>query len=219
MSAAQTPLWDLPIRVFHWSIVLLLPLAWWTGEEGEFDWHARIGYTILVLVAVRVLWGFVGSRHARFSDFLAGPARVLRYLRGDESGGVGHNPAGGWSVIVLLGLLLLQGVSGLFNTDDTLFSGPLHYAASTGFRDTMGELHEITFDLLVVLVVLHIAAVLFYQFRRGEPLLQAMLRGYSAGKQGLEKPRPWWWALLLVVLVSLALWWGLEQAPRPPPMW
>lgn len=219
MSAARTPLWDLPVRVFHWALVVLLPLAWWTGEEGEFEWHARIGYTILVLVVVRILWGFVGSRHARFSDFLAGPARVLRYFRGEEPGGVGHNPAGGWSVIALLSLLLLQAVSGLFNNDDTLFNGPLYYAASTGFRDAMGELHELAFDLLVVLVVVHIATVLFYQFRRNVPLLQAMIRGYAAGREGLERPRPWWWAMVLVVVASLALWWGLEQAPKPPPMW
>ena len=129
--------WDLPVRVFHWSLVVLIPLAWWTGEEGKFDWHSWVGYSLLVLVVTRIIWGVVGSRHARFTDFLRGPGAIRGYLKGEPAATPGHNPLGGWAVVALLSVLLLQAVSGLFNSDDVLYNGPLYYAASTGFRDTM----------------------------------------------------------------------------------
>ena len=211
--------WDLPVRVFHWSLVVLIPLAWWTGEEGKFDWHSWVGYSLLILVVTRIVWGVVGSRHARFSDFLKGPGVIRGYLKGEPAATPGHNPLGGWAVVALLSVLLLQAVSGLFNSDDVLYNGPLYYAASTGFRDTMGEVHEVAFDALVVLLVLHLVAVAYYQFRRRQPLVQAMLRGRAASKEGREAPRPWWIAVLIAGVLALLLWWGLSLAPEPPRMW
>ena len=211
--------WDLPVRVFHWSLVVLIPLAWWTGEEGKFDWHSWVGYSLLVLVVTRIIWGVVGSRHARFTDFLRGPGAIRGYLKGEPAATPGHNPLGGWAVVALLSVLLLQAVSGLFNSDDVLYNGPLYYAASTGFRDTMGEVHEVAFDALVVLLVLHLVAVAYYQFRRRQPLVQAMLRGRAASKEGREAPRPWWIAVLIAGVLALLLWWGLSLAPEPPRMW
>jgi cytochrome b len=219
MSGNAHQLWDLPVRVFHWSLVVLLPLAWWTGEEGNFDWHSWVGYSLLVLVVTRIVWGVVGSRHARFSDFLKGPGAIRGYLNGEPATTPGHNPLGGWSVVALLSVLLLQAVSGLFNSDDVLYNGPLYYAASTDFRDTMGVIHELAFDALVVLLVLHLLAVAYYQFRRRQPLVQAMLRGQAEGKAGREAPRPWWLAVLIAGLLALLLWWGLSLAPEPPRMW
>ncbi len=213
------PLWDLPTRTFHWAVVLCIPLAWWSGEEGEYDIHTWVGYTVICLVATRVVWGFVGSRHSRFSDFLVGPRAVLAYLRGAPPRSAGHNPLGGWSVLAMLLLLSLQGFSGLFNHDDVSFKGPLYHAAGAGFRDAMGGLHETTFYLLLALVCLHLAAVLHYQFRRRQQLVQAMLRGRSPGREGRSSPAPWWAALLILLLVALALRWGLSLAPRPPPLW
>ncbi len=217
--AAGNTLWDIPTRVFHWTVVIALGLAWWSAEEERYDLHEWLGYLIIVLVVSRVLWGFFGSRHSRFSDFLAGPRTVLAYVRGAGSPTPGHNPLGGWSVLVLLTLLLLQGVSGLFNADDILFSGPLYYAAPSEFRDAMGEVHEIAFNVLLGFAGLHILAVLYYQFMRGDGVIRAMLFGRAAGKEGLEAPRSPWLALLLILLVAAALWFGLEQAPQPQPMW
>jgi cytochrome b len=219
MSGNAHQLWDLPVRFFHWSLVVLLPLAWWTGEEGNFDWHSWVGYSLLVLVVTRIVWGLVGSRHARFSDFLKGPGAIRGYFNGEPATTPGHNPLGGWSVVALLSVLLLQAVSGLFNSDDVLYNGPLYYAASTDFRDTMGVIHELAFDALVVLLVLHLLAVAYYQFRRRQPLVQAMLRGQAEGKAGREAPRPWWLAVLIAGLLALLLWWGLSLAPEPPRMW
>ncbi|SRR6056297_154169 len=211
------PLWDLPTRVFHWAIVCLLPLAWLSAETDNYEWHSWIGYSILVLVAFRLCWGFIGSRHSRFADFLVGPARVLAYVRGKGAASAGHNPLGGWSVVVLLLLLGLQGVSGLFNSEDIIFEGPLYYAASSELRDTMGEVHEIVFNVLLGFIALHIAAVLYHQLRLKEKLVQAMLRGRAAGREGRASPAPLWLAVVLLAVLAGLLWWGLSLAPQPDP--
>lgn len=218
MPSPNYPLWDVATRCFHWAIVCCIPLAWWSAETENYDLHQWLGYTVIVLVVSRVVWGFVGSPHSRFADFLVGPRKVLAYLRGEGASSAGHNPLGGWSVLALLTLLLAQALSGLFNTDDVLFSGPLYYAASTEFRDAMGVVHDVAFNLLLALVVLHIAAVLVHQYRFGEKLLQAMIRGRAEGREGRGKPVPLWRALGILLLISLALWWGLAQAPQPAPM-
>jgi cytochrome b len=215
MRTKLTPLWDLPTRLFHWLVVACLPLSWWSAETERYDVHEWLGYTIITLVISRVIWGFIGSRHSRFGDFIVGPGKVLAYVRGQGSASAGHNPLGGWSVLVLLLLLLGQAVSGLFNTDDVLFSGPLYYAASTGFRDAMGQVHDIAFYALVGLVCLHILVVLYRQLRLKEKLLQAMLKGSAPGREGQAAPAALWPALVAVLMVALALWWGLQQAPKP----
>ncbi|MFV8816401.1 cytochrome b/b6 domain-containing protein [Haliea sp. E17] len=212
-------LWDIPTRLFHWSLVVALGLAWWSAEEERYGVHEWTGYTIIVLVVSRIVWGFLGSRHSRFSDFLAGPRRIAAYLRGEGSATPGHNPLGGWSVLLLLTLLLLQAVSGLFNSDDILFSGPLYYAASGEFRDAMGEIHEIAFNVLLAFAALHVLAVCYYQFLRKDRLINAMLLGRAQGKVGVEAPRSFWLYLVVVLLVGAALWFGLQQAPQPQSIW
>lgn len=214
-SKEPHPLWDIPTRTFHWLIVCLVPLSWWSAEEGYYDVHQWSGYAVLVLVASRVAWGFLGSRHSRFQDFLVGPAGVLAYLRGRGTDRVGHNPLGGWSVIVLLVLLLAQAISGLFNSDDVLYSGPLYYWAGNDLRTVMGVTHEVAFNALLALVGLHIAAVCYHQWRLQEKLLQAMVRGSAAGREGREAPVAWWRAAAIAIVIGLVLWWLLEQAPRP----
>jgi cytochrome b len=212
-------LWDLPTRVFHWALVLCMALAWWSGEEGRNDVHEWTGYTLIVLVVSRIVWGFVGSRHSRFSDFVRGPGATLAYLRGEGSPTPGHNPLGAWSVLALLLLILLQAISGLFNSDDILFSGPLYYAASTSLRDTMGVIHQWTFDALLVLIALHVLVASYHQWVKKDGLIRAMLTGRTAHKAGLAAPVATWKALVIVALVAGALWLGLEQAPQPQPLW
>lgn len=211
--------WDIPTRVFHWTLAAGIALAWWSGEEGRNDLHEWTGYTLLVLVASRIVWGFVGSRHSRFSDFVRGPRATIAYLRGEGSPTPGHNPLGAWSVLALLLLVLVQAVSGLFNSDDILFSGPLYYAASTGFRDAMGEVHVLAFDALLALVALHVLVVCYHQWVKKDGLIRAMLTGKAVNKAGLSAPVASWKALLILLLVAGALWLGLEQAPQPQPLW
>lgn len=215
MHSSEKRLWDIPTRVFHWLIVCCLPLAWWSAEEERYDLHQWNGYAVLVLVVARIIWGFIGSRHSRFTDFVVGLAGVRRYLQGRGAKSAGHNPLGGWSVLLLLTLLLLQAVSGLFNSDDVLFSGPFYYWADSDFRDWMGVVHDTAFNGLLALVCLHILAVFYHQFRLKEKVLQAMVFGAAAGREGREAPVPWWPMIVIVAVLSLALWWGLEQAPGP----
>lgn len=210
------PLWDIPTRVFHWSLPLLVGLAWWSAEQERYELHEWIGFTLIVLLASRLVWGVVGSRHSRFSDFVAGPRRVLGYLRHGESPTPGHNPLGGWSVLALIGLLLVQAVSGLFNTDEVFYNGPLYYAVKGSVRDTMGAVHEVTFDLLLGLVCLHVLVVLYRQFLRKDRLISAMVAGSAPGRSGLAPAVATWKALVIVLVVAGLLYWGLQQAPPPP---
>ena len=166
----QYPLWDIPTRVFHWTLVAAVALAWWSAEQERYDIHEWTGYTVLVLVVSRIVWGVVGSVHSRFTDFVAGPGRVRAYLQGQGSPTPGHNPLGGWSVLALLTLLLLQAVSGLFNSDDVLFSGPLYYAAESGFRDMLiiSDNNPIPYILgrpISLVVIAMIVAAVYFSFK------------------------------------------------------
>ena len=213
------PLWDLPTRLFHWLLVSCVVLAWVSAEFERYDLHEWVGYTLIVLLLTRLLWGLVGSVHSRFTDFIAGPKRIIGYIKGEGSPTPGHNPLGGWSVVALLSLLLLQAFSGLFNSDDVLFSGPLYYAADSDFRDLMGSVHDIAFNVLLGLIILHILVVCYHQFLKKDSMITAMIRGFAADRAGREAPVAAWKALLLVVIVAGLLWWGLEQAPQPQPLW
>ncbi|MBN7798150.1 cytochrome b/b6 domain-containing protein [Parahaliea mediterranea] len=223
MSSKRYPLWDWPTRLFHWILVLAIPLAWWTGEEGLTDWHERLGYTVLVLVLFRLAWGFWGSRASRFGAFLRGPRAVAGFVRDglrDRDGAAsGHNPLGGWFVVVALALLLLQVVSGLFNSDDILFDGPLHHLASGAWQDRFGAVHEVAFNALLGLVALHILAVAWHQWARGEKLVQAMVKGSVAGREGAAPPAPAWRALCFLALAGAGLWLLLELVPAPVSPW
>ncbi|MFK7975085.1 MAG: cytochrome b/b6 domain-containing protein [Halioglobus sp.] len=216
-APSKKTLWDIPTRVFHWSIVACVLLSWWSAEEQRYDLHEYSGYTVIVLVLFRIIWGFVGSTHSRFSDFLVGPGKLDHYLRTGEYQSAGHNPIGGLSTIAFLLLLLMQGVSGLFNTDDIIFSGPLHFMASTELRDTMGLVHDMLFTVLLGFIAVHIVAVLYHQLRKKEPLIQAMVRGRASGREGRGSVVAWWPAIVIIAALAAALLWGLEQAPQPQP--
>jgi len=210
-------LWDKPTRLFHWALVLCIVLAWLSAEQQWYEIHLYTGYSVIVLVVFRVLWGFIGSLHSRFSDFVVGPAKLDHYLRTGEYSSAGHNPLGALSVMALLLLLLVQAVSGLFNSDDILFSGPLHYWASTELRDLMGQVHDLLFNLLLGLIALHIGAVFYHQRRHQLPLVRAMILGRAPGREGQESPVAWWPAIVVVTVLACLLVWALEQAPQPQP--
>ncbi len=208
-------LWDLPTRLFHWASVLALPLACWSAEAGWHTVHLWTGYSVLVMVVTRLIWGFVGSRHSRFSDFMAGSTQVVAYLRGHGTAIVGHNPLGGWSVLAMLSLMLAQAISGLFNSDELMFSGPLYYSVGDDLRALMGQIHGIAFYLLLALAGLHLVAITYYQLWRGQRLIAAMWRGSAPGREGLAPPVSTLRALIIVALVAVALWWALQLAPQP----
>jgi len=179
----QRLVWDLPTRVTHWLLAICVPLAWVTHELGTeyFHWHRYTGYTVAVLVAFRVVWGWAGTKHARFASFLRGPRSVLDYVcsfgRGAADNVPGHNPAGGWMAIVLLGLLGLQVATGLFANDQIFNTGPFYGWVSAQTSDALSRLHRRSYDWLLIAVAIHIAAVLVYLIVKKRNLVRPMLTG------------------------------------------
>jgi cytochrome b len=214
-GGTQVKVWDTPVRLFHWVLVLLFASMFFSGKSGSewLEWHVRAGYAILALLLFRVLWGFVGSTHARFSSFLAGPKACidcLRHLaRREPSPYAGHNPLGGWMVLVLLIALLFQAGTGLFANDDVLFEGPLASLVSKSLSDRLTSWHSWNFNLLLLLAGLHIVAVLYHAGFMKENLIGAMFTGVKhvpahAGSTVARFASPWL-ALVLLCVAALAV--------------
>src|SRR5258708_10569159 len=182
-TQATTTVWDLPLRVFHWVLVLLVISRVVAGTIGgnAMECHALGGYTILPLVLFRILWGFAGGTHARFHDFVRGPAAVARYadmvIKGTAASHRGHNPLGGWSVVLMLVSLLVQAVTGLFANDDVMMEGPLAKHVSDDASALFTAIHDVNAGILLTLISLHILAVFFYLFRRKQDLIGPMITG------------------------------------------
>ncbi len=185
--------WDLPTRLFHWCLFLLVGASWATGEMGEMEWHMRSGIAILTLLLFRLLWGFYGSTTARFVSFVTSPLRAISYGRdlaaGKAARYLGHNPLGGWMVVVLILLLLSQAATGLFSNDDIFTEGPLYHLVTKATSDYLTGLHKTLFDLLLVCVAIHVAASLFYLFVKKENLILPMIHGFKRGS-GLDQAGP-----------------------------
>lgn len=205
--------WDLPTRLFHWLLVGLFAFLWYSGGASDelMAWHMRAGYALLTLLVFRVLWGLWGSRHSRFVSFLAPPRRTLEYLRAllarRLTPASGHNPLGGWMVLVMLVSLLVQTISGLFATDDISLAGPLNNTVSNSTAGQLTSVHHLNFDLLLILAGLHIAAILAHRVL-GEPLTLAMITGRkrAEGQETDEPFAPLWRALLLALAAGAAVW-------------
>ena len=186
---SDKPVWDLPTRIFHWSLVLLVAFSLITGQFGEHlgikvvTWHQFSGCAILALLIFRIFWGFFGGTHARFASFVRGPRTVLGYLRGLFSGRgseahAGHNPLGGWSVVAMLLCLALQACTGLFLSDDDLgFEGPLAKYISNHTGDQLKAVHEANAIVLVTLIVMHLSAIAYHFLVMGENLVRPMVTG------------------------------------------
>ncbi len=183
MQYERMKIWDVPVRATHWALVALIVFSWWSGKEGGnvMTYHMWSGYTILTLVIFRVLWGFLGSSTARFSSFVRGPRAVGRYaatmFRRGMSGYPGHNPVGGWSVVLMLLSMALQASTGLFANDDIMTEGPLVRYVSKALSDTLTSVHYYNFYVLLALVGMHVAAVVFYLVYKSENLVTAMITG------------------------------------------
>lgn len=181
----KLPVWDLPTRLFHWLLVLLFALSWWSAENHEMEWHYRSGLTLLMLLAFRLIWGFIGGSSARFAGFVRGPGATLDYLRGARAKSVGHNPLGGYSVIAMLLALVVQVGTGLFATDiDGLESGPLSHFVDFDQGRLAAKVHGTSFNILLVLIGLHIAAILFYLVVRRRNLVGPMVTGRDGSLGG-----------------------------------
>jgi cytochrome b len=185
--------WDAPIRLFHWAIVLLVLLSYVSVEAGWMRIHLASGYCVLALLLFRLAWGFVGSDTARFSHFLGNPLRGLahlaRFRQRDPDTQVGHNEAGGWMVLLMLVVLAVQEISGLFNTTRHGVAGPLAKYAGARAASIAGFVHSANFTLLAAAVGLHILAILAYALVKRHDLVRPMITGVKRLPATTRQPR------------------------------
>lgn len=223
-NGVKSRVWDLPIRLFHGLIILLVGVQWWTGENLDepvvaggldpFVLHVWSGCSILALVLFRIVWGFVGSTTARFGHFLKGPVAVIRYLGGLFSRGkthrAGHNPVGGWSVVLMLGFLLGMPLIGLFAADEDLMgagpAGPLSGMIGEDLANDLAHWHGDAWEIFMIVFFIHIAAALFYLVVKRQNLIGAMITGRDT-VEGAEtlRFRPLWLALLILAVTGGAV--------------
>ena len=203
MTRERILVWDLPTRLFHWLLAGTFAGAWLTADsERWIDVHVTLGYTFAGLIAFRLLWGFVGTRYARFSSFVTGPRPVLAYLgsilKARPQHHVGHNPAGGWAVLALLGLGAITALAGFLTYSD--YGG--HW---------LEELHEGAASAMLGLVFVHIAAVAVSSLLHKENLVRAMITGLKRGARSQAIRRPQWIAAGALLLAVAGFWSGAFQ--------
>ncbi len=211
--------WDLPTRLFHWLLVGLFAFSWWCAKHDQMDWHRLSGITVLGLLLFRLMWGVIGGSTARFAQFVKAPRHVAGYLRNklpDVPATVGHNPLGAYSVIALLGTLVIQVGSGLFAVDvDGLESGPLSYLLSFDQGRVAAHIHGVSFNLLLALIALHLLAIGYYRLR-GRNLLLPMVIGRDRTMPPGSEPLRTAPLLHLVIAVAIAggvAWWVSRGLP------
>lgn len=199
--ATRILVWDIPTRVFHWLLAGSFAGAFITAESEAFrDVHVLFGYTMLVLIGFRMVWGVVGTRYARFSSFAFGPSSVVKYVKSLFTGSprhyVGHNPAGSWAIYGLLALGLLSGATG--------------YAAYNEIGgEWFEELHEAAANSMMVLVAVHVAGVLVSSLLHRENLVRSMINGYKMGESGQGVRRAHWIIGASLLAGAVALWSGI----------
>ena len=228
-AAGKYLIWDLPLRLFHWLLLICLAGSWITAEAG-FDWtetHFLFGYCSLGLILFRIIWGFVGPTHARFSATILNPKNFqaiineARSLSSNKpSTHVGHGLVGYCSAILMLILVATQATSGLFISDDILYAGPYNGVVSSATAGQLAQIHHINFTVLQVVVAIHVVAVFWYLLRKKQNLINPMISGQKrladqyakyaipSSKIGL--------AILLALLAGLSIWLLVWLAPPPP---
>ena len=222
MSTQRIPLWDLPVRLFHWLLVIAIAAAVITANIGgnAMVWHGRIGLFIAGLIVFRLVWGLIGPTYARFSTFLPTPGSIGAYLRGQWRG-IGHNPLGSLSVLGLLLMVAVQVGTGLFANDDIAFRGPLFDLVGKDTSDLLTRVHRIAINLLMTLIALHLAAIAFYAHVKKDNLVKPMIRGWKNVDTDTHDIRPNRGGGVVALIVALALAVGAVYAASgawvPPP--
>jgi cytochrome b len=214
LTQERKPVWDIFVRLFHWSLAASILFAWWSGEQGGnwMQWHMYAGYTVLGLVLFRLFWGFAGSHYARFSEFVRSPIHTLKYglqlVKRKEPHYIGHNPLGGWMVLLLLLLSAAQAGTGLFANDEIFTEGPLVHLVSYDLSVEITRWHKLIFDGLLIAIGLHLLGVFTHQVFKREKLIQAMLHGRkTAGVQEARYPfAPVMRGVTLAILAAAAIW-------------
>jgi cytochrome b len=190
--------WDVPTRTFHWLLALSFIGAYATSESERYrDIHVVLGYTLLGLIAFRLLWGFFGTRYARFRSFLFKPGEIAAYffslLKGKPAHYVGHNPLGSVSIWLLLGLGIASGVTGVMVFRDT-------------GGDVLEELHELLSTAMLAVVLIHIAGVIVSSVLHRENLPRSMISGYKTAEADQAITRSYWWLGVIILAAAVAFW-------------
>jgi len=212
--------WDLPVRVFHWLLVLTVIALYTTAKLGTdwTPWHMALGKFMIGMLIFRLIWGLVGPRHARFANFIRGPGAMLKYLKGGITS-VGHNPLGAGMVVLLLLLLVVQVSTGLFSTDDIVWFGPFYPAVSHDLAEKLTAIHHLNFKFIEAAVALHLCAIVYYHFVKKEALVPAMFHGgkpatYVAERDAIASSQLWK-ALLVIAVAAGCVYLLLHAAPPP----
>jgi cytochrome b len=210
-STRLVKVWDAPTRLFHWVIAGLVGFSWFSMHESWMELHFLSGYTILALLLFRLVWGFVGSDTARFARFLRSPLAALRHLRRigrrEPDREIGHNAAGGWMVLLMLALLLVQALTGLCANDDIMNEGPLAHLVGKSWSNWLSHVNSINFTLIEIAVGLHVLAVLTYAVLKRQDLVRPMITGRKRLPAGMRAPYivSVWLAVALLVLAAGAV--------------
>ena len=187
------PIWDLPTRLFHWLLPILIATSYISVKTNHMTIHLVSGYSMGALLIFRLAWGFLGSDTSRFGQFLKHPLKALQHLahlhRREPDHVIGHNEAGGWMVLGLLGLLALQVLTGLSANDDGAIEGPLVKYVGKEMSDRLSSLHGLNFKLIMLAASLHVLAVILYAVLKGQNLLRPMITGRKHLPAATPAPR------------------------------
>jgi cytochrome b len=201
--------WDIFIRVFHWLIVALVAAAYATWRLNWMVWHGWVGDAVLTLLLFRLSWGFFGSETARFRGFLSSPRRVLQHLkyslRREPDHQVGHNPAGGWMVLTLLALLLVETLTGLYVANDIADEGPMTEMVPAWAANAIASSHAIVWNAMLAAIVLHVLAIAGFAAIKGQNLLRPMITGTKVLPASVAEPRVGSPALAALLLLGGAM--------------
>lgn len=233
--------WDLPLRVFHWLLVLSIAASWYTAENsGEFlEWgkgddallisyteiHFWLGYWALGMMVFRLLWGIVGPKHARFVNFVAGPRKFFTYagsfFRRDSPASVGHNPMGAAVVVLMLLMVGAQAITGLFLIDNTeIFTAPFYPSVDSSTSGKLMNFHHLNFNTLLAVISLHVVAIIFYRLYKRQRLIGAMITGRKPATIVTETDAitssQLLKAIIVIAISAGAVYLLLQQAPPPP---
>lgn len=215
MKKVSVTVWDWPLRLFHWLLVITVAAGYATGELGGSwtDWHGRLGMLALGLIVFRLVWGLVGTTYSRFISFMPSWSSLKAYKNGDWQG-AGHNPLGALAVWALLIILTLLVTTGLFANDDIGFQGPLAAEIDKSVSDKLSGWHSLLMDLLLGLVGLHLAAIGFYQWRNKTNLIKPMFNGKKQLPETQSIPSNHAVRILplsISILIAITLAWGINQ--------
>ena len=198
--------WDLPLRIFHWLLVVAVVAAFVSVQIGgnAMVWHGRAGLAVIGLVVFRIVWGIIGPTYARFSQFVKGPAAIKAYLAGQWHG-VGHNPLGALSVLALLVLLAAQASTGLFANDDIAYEGYLYPLITSALSNRLTGIHKLFEPLMMLLVVVHVGAIVYYARVKKHNLVKPMITGYQEATDKGQLDTQGGGIVALIIAITLAV--------------